>query len=124
MQLDIGAVVKASQAISGEIVLDRLVEALMTIALQHAGAERGLLIVVRGDSLQIVAEARTDRNKVEVTLRQESVTSSEVPRALLQTVIRTQQSVILDDATVLNPFSADDYFRQNREPGPSCVCPW
>jgi len=36
--LDIGAVVKASQAISREIVLDRLIETLMTIALEHAGA--------------------------------------------------------------------------------------
>jgi PAS domain S-box-containing protein len=121
IQLDIGAVVKASQAISGEIVLDRLVETLMTIALQHAGAERGLLIVVRGDALQIVAEARTDRNTVEVTLRQGAVTSSEVPRSLLQTVVRTQQSVILDDASVLNPFSADDYFRQQRARSVLCV---
>jgi PAS domain S-box-containing protein len=121
MQLDIEAVVKASQAISGEIVLDRLVEALMTIALQHAGAERGLLIVVRGDVLQIVAEARTDRNTDEVTLRQPAATSSEVPRSLLQTVVRTQQSVILDDASVLNPFSADDYFRQKRARSVLCV---
>ena len=121
MQLDIGAVVKASQAISGEIVLDRLVEALMAIALQHAGAERGLLIVVRGDSLQIVAEARTDQIKVEVTLRQEAVTSSEVPMSLLQTVVRTQQNVILDDASVLNQFSADDYFRQKRARSVLCV---
>jgi PAS domain S-box-containing protein len=121
VQLDIGAVVKASQAISGEIVLDRLVEALMTIALQHAGAERGLLIVVRGDALQIVAEARTDQNKVEVTLRQDAVTSSEVPRSLLQTVVRTQQSVILDDASAPNPFSADDYFHQNRARSVLCV---
>ena len=121
MQLDIEAVVKASQAISGEIVLDRLIEALMTIALQHAGAERGMLIVARGDSLQIVAEARTDRNTVAVTLRQETVTTSEVPRSLLQTVVRTQHSVILDDATVLNPFSADDYFRQKRARSVLCV---
>jgi PAS domain S-box-containing protein len=121
MQLDIGAMVKASQAISGEIVLDKLVEALMTIALQHAGAERGLLLVLQGDTPQIVAEARTDRNKVEVTLRQEAATSSEVPRSLLQTVVRTQQSVILDDATVLNPFSADDYFRQKRARSVLCV---
>jgi PAS domain S-box-containing protein len=120
-QLDIGAVVKASQAISGEIVLDRLVEALMTIALQHAGAERGLLIVVRGDALEIVAGARTDRNAVEVTLRQRAATSSEVPRSLLQTVVRTQQSVILDDATILNPFSADDYFRLRRTRSVLCV---
>ena len=71
-QLDIGAVVKASQAVSGEIVLDRLIETLMTLALEQAGAERGLLILLRGDTPQIEAEARTDRKTVEVTLRQEA----------------------------------------------------
>ena len=65
-QLDIGAVIKASQAISGEIVLGRLIETLMTIALEHAGAERGLLILLRGDALRIEAEARADRKTVEV----------------------------------------------------------
>jgi hypothetical protein len=44
-------VVAASQAVSGEIVLDRLIEILMALALQHAGAERGLLILLRGDTL-------------------------------------------------------------------------
>ena len=46
-QLDIGAVIKASQAVSGEILLDRLIETLMRIALEHAGAQRGLLILMR-----------------------------------------------------------------------------
>ena len=55
------AVVKVSQAVSGEIVLDRLIQTLMTIAVEHAGAERGLLILLRGDTLQIEAEARTDQ---------------------------------------------------------------
>jgi len=120
-QLDIGAIVKASQAISGEIVLDRLVETLMTIALQHAGAERGLLVILQGDTLQVVAGAQTNRKAVEVTLRQESVASSDLPRSLLQTVIRTQQSVILEDASVPNPFSADDYFRQKRARSVLCL---
>jgi PAS domain S-box-containing protein len=120
-QLDIDAVVKASQAISGEIVLHRLVETLMTIALEHAGAERGLLIVVEGETLQIVASARTDRESVDVTLRQESVASSDLPRSLLQTVIRTRQSVILEDASAQNPFSADDYFRQKRARSVLCI---
>jgi PAS domain S-box-containing protein len=120
-QLDIEAVVKASQAISGEIVLDALVETLMTLALEHAGAERGLLIVGQGETLQIVAGARTNREAVEVTLRQESVTSSNLPKSLLQTVVRTRQSVILDDASVRNPFSADDYFRQNRARSVLCL---
>src|SRR5712691_4994766 len=120
-QLDIGAVVKASQAISGEIVLDRLIETLMTIALEDAGAERGLLILLRGDTLQIEAEARTDRKKVEVTLRQETVGPSELPESFLHTVIRTQQSVILDDASAQNPFSADEYIRQKRARSVLCL---
>jgi PAS domain S-box-containing protein len=120
-QLDIGAIVKASQAISGEIVLDRLVETLMTIALQQAGAERGLLVVLQDDALQVVAGAQTNRNAVEVTLRRESVASSDLPRSLLQTVIRTRQSVILEDASVGNPFSADDYFREKRARSVLCL---
>ena len=122
-QLDIGSVVKASQAVSGEIVLDRLIETLMTLALEQAGAERGLLILLRGDTPRIEAEARTDRKTVEVTLRQETVTPAELPESLLHTVIRTRESVILDDASAQNPFSADEYLRQKRA-GPSSACPW
>ena len=44
-QLDVAAVVKASQALSSEMLLPRLIERLMTIALQNAGADRGLLIL-------------------------------------------------------------------------------
>jgi PAS domain S-box-containing protein len=120
-QLDIGAVAKASQAISGEIVLDRLVETLMTIALQHAGAERGLLLVLQGGTPRIAAAARTDREAVEVTLRQELAAASDLPLSLLQTVIRTRQSVILEDASAPNPFSADDYFRQKRARSVLCL---
>jgi PAS domain S-box-containing protein len=113
-QLDIGSVVKASQAVSGEIVLDRLIETLMTLALEQAGAERGLLILLRGDTPRIEAEARTDRKTVEVALRQDTVTPAELPESLLHTVIRTRESVILEDASAPNPFSADEYLRQNR----------
>ena len=63
---------KASQAVSGEIVLDRLIETLMTLALEHAGAGRGLLILFPGDEPRIEAEARTGRGQVEVTLRERS----------------------------------------------------
>jgi two-component sensor histidine kinase len=113
-QLDLGAVVKASQAVSGEIVLDRLIETLMTLALEQAGAERGLLILLRGDTPRIEAEARTDRKAVEVTLRQETVTPAELPESLLHTVIRTRESVILNDASAQDPFSADEYIRRKR----------
>ena len=111
-QLDVGAVIKASQAVSGEIVLDRLIETLMTIALEHAGAQRGLLVLMQGDTPHIEAEATTDQKSVVVTVRQEAVTPAAVPESLLNTVIRMRQSVILDDAWAQNPFSADPYIRR------------
>ena len=120
-QLDIGAVIKASQAVSGEILLDRLIETLMRIALEHAGAQRGLLILMRRETPQIEAEATTEQKMVVVTVRQEVVTQALLPESLLHTVIRTRQSVILDDAAVQGPFSADDYIREKRARSILCI---
>jgi len=108
-QLDVGTVVKASQAVSGEIVLGELIKTLLRIAVEHAGAERGLLILFPGDEPRIAAEAKTGRGQVEVTLRQTAASPAELPESVLHTVIRTRESVILDGALAQNPFSADDY---------------
>ncbi len=113
-QLDVGTVLKAAQAVSGEIVLDKVIETLLRIAVEHAGADRGLLILFQGDKPLIVAEATTGRGQVEVTLRQTSVSAAELPQSVLQYVIRTRESVILDDALVQNPFSEDDYIGRKR----------
>jgi predicted ATPase/signal transduction histidine kinase len=121
VQLDVGAVVKASHAISGEIVLDRLIATLMTIALEHAGAECGLLVLLRGDAPLIEAEARTDGKTVAVRLRQDAVTPRDLPDSLLHTVLRTRESVILDDASAPNPFSADAYLQQSRTRSVLCL---
>src|SRR6202049_366722 len=56
-QLDVGTVVKASQAVSGEIELAKLIETLMRIAVEHAGAERGLLILFPADEPRIEASS-------------------------------------------------------------------
>jgi serine/threonine protein kinase len=78
-RLDVETVVKASQALSSEIVLSRLIEKLMRIAVEHAGAERGLLILLRGDELRIEAEATTGHGKVEVSVGQAAITPSDLP---------------------------------------------
>jgi PAS domain S-box-containing protein len=120
-QLDVRTVVKASQAVSGEIELDKLIETLMRIAIEHAGAERGLLILLRGNTPQIEAEARFDRKTIEVTLGPTPVTPAALAESLLHTVIRTRQSVILDDASAQNPFSADEYIRQEHARSVLCM---
>ena len=78
-QLDVETVVKASQAVSGEIVLSKLIETLMRITIEHAGAERGLLILFHSGEPWIEAEAKTGSGTVEVALRQAKVTPSELP---------------------------------------------
>jgi PAS domain S-box-containing protein len=120
-QLDVGTVVKASQALSSEIVLDKLIEKLMQIAVEHVGAERGLLILLRGDEPRIEAEATTGRGKLEVTQRQAAASSSELPESVLHYVIRTRESVILDDAAAPTLFSADAYVQQRRPRSVLCL---
>jgi PAS domain S-box-containing protein len=120
-QLDLGTVMKVSQAVSGEIVLDQLVRTLMVIAVEHAGAERGLLILPYGQEHRIVAEAGPGCDEVAVRLMQVSVAPSEFPDSLLRYVIRTQESVILDDASAENLFSEDEYIRRQRPRSVLCL---
>ncbi|WP_024520925.1 AAA family ATPase [Bradyrhizobium sp. Tv2a-2] len=112
-QLDLATVIKVSQAISSEIVLEKLLEMLMRTALEQAGAERGLLILSRGAEQRIAAEATTDGDLVTVRLRDEGVAATMLPESVLHYVLRTRESVILDDASSHNPYSADPYIVEN-----------
>ena len=119
-QLDVATVVKASQAVSSEIVLSKLIERLMTIALENAGADRGLLILPAEDDPLIQAEAKAADDQIEVVLCQKLITSVTCPESLVRYVIRTRESVILDDASKPHLFSEDDYLRGR--PAKSILC--
>jgi predicted ATPase/signal transduction histidine kinase len=120
-QLDIGAVVRASQALSSEILLDRLIEVLMTTALEHAGAQRCVLALCRGSRLQIQAEAVTGPTTIDVTLQQSAPDDAQVPVSLLLTVLRTKNRVVLDDAQSEGPFSNDEYVRRQHCRSVLCI---
>jgi predicted ATPase/signal transduction histidine kinase/CheY-like chemotaxis protein len=119
--LDLATVIKVSQAVSGEIVLEKLIDTLMRTALEHAGAERGLLIVPHGGAQRLEAQAATGRDTITVRHRQVGVSAAELPESVLHYVVRTQESVILDDASAQNAFSADEYIRQNRVRSVLCL---
>ena len=112
--LDVTSVVSASQALSREIVLPKLVETLMTIALENAGADRGLLILRQEEIDWIEAEAHTRRGKVEVVLQRAPVSADSCADALVRYVIRTQQSVIVDDVFKRDVFLDDDYLKSHQ----------
>jgi PAS domain S-box-containing protein len=119
--LDLTTVVKVSQAVSGEIVLEKLIDTLMRTALEHAGAQRGLLIVLHGGTQRLEAEATTNGDSITVRFHQESAPAAELPDSVLHYVVRTQESVILDDASAQNVFSGDEYIHRNRARSVLCL---
>jgi predicted ATPase/signal transduction histidine kinase/GAF domain-containing protein len=120
-QLDLATVIKVSQAVSGEIELTRLLERLMVTALGHAGAELGLLMLAHGDGLRIEARAVTVGQNVEVSLHQIAAPDAELPLSVLRYVMRTHDSVLLDDASAQEHYSADEYIRRHRSRSILCI---
>jgi PAS domain S-box-containing protein len=112
--LDLATVIKVSQVASGEMVLEKLIDRIMRAAIELAGAERGLLILLQGDELQIEAEVTISGNDVSVHQRNASVAATVLPECVLRYVLRTREDVILGDAAAENPFAADAYIVQHR----------
>jgi PAS domain S-box-containing protein len=120
-QLDVETVVKASQALSSEIVLSNLIEKLMEIAVEHAGAERALLILLRDEEPQIEAEITTGHGKATVSVRESAITPLDLPNSALHYVIRTRERVVMDDASVRNLYSEDEYVQQKHPRSVLCL---
>ncbi|MCP9626377.1 AAA family ATPase [Rhodopseudomonas palustris] len=106
---DLATVVKTSEAVSNEPGVSRLMETLMTLVIEHAGAQRGLLIIPQADELRVRAEARTSQEGIRVSLRDESVSAAELPITIVNVVTRTGEAVMLDDARASGAF-VDDFY--------------
>ncbi|HKN27473.1 MAG TPA: PAS domain S-box protein, partial [Roseiarcus sp.] len=120
-RLDLATIIKVSQAVSGEMVLEKLIDTLMRTAIEQAGAERGLLILLQAAEPQIEAEATTSGDTVSVQLRDAPVTASVLPETVLHYVMHTRESVILDDAATQPSFAADPYVRQRQARSILCL---
>jgi PAS domain S-box-containing protein len=93
----------------------------MRIAIEHAGAESGLLILFRSNKPRVEAEATTRSGRVEVTLRQTEAIFAKLPESVLHYVMRTRTSVTLGDATTAHLFSEDPYVQQRRPRSMLCL---
>jgi len=104
---DLAAVMKASQAIASEIVLDKLLAKLMRIMLQNAGAEQGFLILENGGKLLVEASGRIDADRVDVL---QSIPAEKcLPVSLINYVARTKQNVVENHAAKQGNFTRDPY---------------
>ncbi|AKV04351.1 Signal transduction histidine kinase CheA [Labilithrix luteola] len=117
-QLDLLSVVKASQTISGVIVQDELVHTLLRVVLEEGGARRARLMLSRRGELELVAEASADAPETSGI----DGDGPRMPASVVAYVQRTQERVVLDDATIsAGPFSGDEYFARARPRSVLCV---
>src|SRR6266446_2167728 len=119
--LDLGTIVKMSQAISEEIVLEKLIHTLLVMAVEYANAERGLLILPHGECQRIAAEATTGDEGIVLRYVGEPAAPSALPGSILTDVLRRREDVMLGDASVENPYSADDYIARRRVRSVLCL---
>ncbi len=109
--LDLVSVMKASQALSGEIVLDRLIGILLTHTVVHAGAQQARLLLVEDDAPQVRATGKLNDSGIDIDLSVMRPSGRDLPLSMLYTVMRTGQLTVMDNAMQPHAFSEDEYFR-------------
>jgi predicted ATPase/signal transduction histidine kinase/CheY-like chemotaxis protein len=113
--LDVESVVRASQAISSHLVLGELLGELMRLIVENAGAERGYLLLARGDGLVIEAEGHAGSQRYRalpsLALGQHG---DALALAAVSYVARTRKSLVLRDAAEEEPYARDPYVRAHR----------
>ncbi|MFB2897448.1 AAA family ATPase [Aerosakkonemataceae cyanobacterium BLCC-F50] len=120
---DLATVMKASQAISSEIELEQLLISLMQILIENAGAQTGCLLLE--DSGEWMIEAACDLNDGATTyttrVLQSIPIANQLPESIIQYVIRTHESVILNDATREGDFINEPYIQHNQTQSLLCL---
>ncbi|HEY9671743.1 MAG TPA: PAS domain S-box protein [Waterburya sp.] len=112
--LDLATIMKAAQAISSEIVLDKLLEKLLRIMLENAGGQRGLFILLKDNKWVIEASITSNPDEVDVHQCLPIETSHIIPVSVVNYVARTLEDVVLSDAAHEGIFSTDSYISQHQ----------
>ena len=122
-ELDLLSVVRASQAISEELTVDRVTVRLMELVLAQGGASRGLLLARRGEMLAVTAEADTAAGSIQVRVGvgATELGAAAAPLSLIQLVSRTGEAIVLDDATLEPRYAADPYVVADRPRSVLCL---
>ncbi|KPA19749.1 multi-sensor signal transduction multi-kinase [Candidatus Magnetomorum sp. HK-1] len=127
---DIATIMKAAQAISTEIILDRLLERLMKVIIENAGAQKGFLIFKKDSSLIIEAQIsivmktqeKNTQPSFQFHLTSQNVDDCEdLSQSIVNYVARTGENVLLGDATNDGLFTNDVYVMNNRPRSLLCI---
>lgn len=106
---DLGTIVKASQAIAGEIILDRLLEKLLKILMENAGAQTSCLMLEKDGQLMMEATATAEQEQVTLWQSIPITAYQQLPSSIINYVVRTQENIVLSDAARQGKFTRDPY---------------
>ncbi|AFY42581.1 ATP-binding sensor histidine kinase [Nostoc sp. PCC 7107] len=111
--LDLATILKASQAISSEIVLDKLLEKLLQIILENAAAQKGCLILFKDNELFLEAVNSIDSNSI--ILQSTPVKASkDIPVPIIEYVARTQEVLVINDVLSEPNYQSNLYIQQHK----------
>ncbi len=113
-KLDLETVQKASQTISGEIHLDRLLEKLMNIVITNAGAQKGLFLLIDEGELYVEGETVAGKEEVIVLQHVPYAESHDIAHIIVNYVLRLNKMIVLDDASAQGMFKSDEYVKGNK----------
>ena len=122
--LDLRTVVKAAQTISSEIVLKTLLEKLIRIVIENAGAQKGFLILEKDKKLFIEAEGSVEEKEVTVLSSIPLETnghSTKLPNSIINYVKRTRENLLIPDAGKDSQFVKDNYIQKNNPKSILCI---
>ncbi|MDR5782906.1 AAA family ATPase [Caballeronia sp. LZ065] len=108
-QLDLETVVSVSRAIFSGVDLEQLIHTLMKLALEHAGANRCLLLLRRRKDMRVEAEATASADRIDVRSLKLRIDQVDLPGSVLRYVMRASDSLLLHDASSTHPYSSDEY---------------
>jgi predicted ATPase/signal transduction histidine kinase/tRNA A-37 threonylcarbamoyl transferase component Bud32 len=120
-KLDLTSILKASRAISCEIHLGRLLEKLMNIVIANAGAQKGFLLLTEGEELYLEGEAYAKNEEVSVLQHTPVLKVRDISQLIINYVLRISETVVINDASVEQNFSGDDYIIANKPKSIFCM---
>ena len=107
--LDLYSLLKAAETISSEVALDGLLEKLIAVSLEVAGARRGALVLAEAQRLTVRAVGEVS---APVALGWTELWAAEhVPRRLIEHVFRSRETIALADAAKEGSFGDDPYLQ-------------
>ncbi|MCP4135494.1 MAG: AAA family ATPase [bacterium] len=112
--LDLSTVIKASQAISGEIVLSKLLKRLMRLTLENAGAEKGFMVLEKDGRLLVEAEGEAGNEDARVLQSIPFEHHTGISSSIVNYTARTRQTLILNDASHEGDFTGDTFIIKNK----------